>query len=421
MGVLTAGHSCPHQDRPAGIRPHEFDRDLHAPGEHLDPLDPSDQLVVELPPDRPDAVDPERPRARSILDAADRDVPEHLRRPLRHRAPDVLPLEVMAVTGPGALVVSRAIEVVAPRAPAVDDDACELDRLRRERDLPGPDGIVQAMQRDAIRSAVSTRREPAAGFNAIGGMIARGYQVPTAAQGLRGIPRASWPAESVAAAARDLVAWAGKAHASERTGRDYIETVQVAGLLVDNLPAAEAAPLRATLAGLRVGSFVVRTVVEEMRYDTTRLVVQVGKSFEIIFENPDVMPHNLVVVQPGARQKVGLSAMELPAGHVDRQGRAWVGEDKEIIAASKMLEAGQAETMKITAPRTEGVYEFVCTFPGHWALMHGEIVVTKDVDAYLKANPPPAPAARAVTLLELCDPRLAQPLVSSTVLPSSTL
>ena len=287
-------------------------------------------------------------------------------------------------------------------------------------DLPGPDGIVQAMQRDAIRSAVSTRREPAAVFNAVAGMIARGYQVPTAAQGLRALPRANWPAESAAAAARDLVAWAGKAHSSERTGRDYIETVQVAGLLVDTMPAAEAAPLRATLAGLRVASFVVRTVVEEMRYDTTRLVVQMGKPFEIIFENPDVMPHNLVVVQPGARQKVGLSAMELPAGHVDRQGRAWVGEDKEIIAASKMLEAGQAETMKITAPRTEGVYEFVCTFPGHWALMHGEIVVTKDVDAYLKANPPPAPAARAVTLLELCDPRLAQPLVSSTVLSSRT-
>ena len=38
-------------------------------------------------------------------------------------------------------------------------------------DLPGPDGIVQAMQRDAIRSAVSTRREPAAVFNAVGGMI----------------------------------------------------------------------------------------------------------------------------------------------------------------------------------------------------------------------------------------------------------
>ncbi len=282
-------------------------------------------------------------------------------------------------------------------------------------DLPGPDNIVQAMQRDAIRSAVSTRREPAAVFNALLGMITRGYQVPTAAQGLRGLPRADWPADSAATAARALVAWAGKAHSSERTGRDYIETVQIAGLLADALPPAEAEPLRATLAGLRVASFVVRAVHEEMRYDTRRIVVQAGRSFEVIFENPDAMPHNFVVVQPGARQKVGLAAMELPVGHTDRQGRAFVPEAKEIIAASKMLETGQAETMKIAAPATEGVYEFVCTFPGHWALMYGEIVVTKNVEAYLKANPAPVPTARSVMNLELCDPRVAQPLVSSTV------
>jgi hypothetical protein len=81
-----------------------------------------------------------------------------------------------------------------------------------------------------------------------------------------------------------------------------------------------------------------------------------------------------------------------------------------------MLEAGQTETLKITAPRTEGVYEFTCTFPGHWALMYGQIVVTKDVDAYLKANPAAAPAARpAVTQLELCDPRLTKPLAATSV------
>jgi azurin len=283
-------------------------------------------------------------------------------------------------------------------------------------DIPGPDNTVMSIQRQAIRTAVSTRREPAAVFTAIGQMIARGYQIPTAAQGLNAIPRASWPAAAVAAAARDLVAWAGKAHPSERTGRDYIETVGVAGQLVDALPATEAEPLRATLSKLRVSVFVVRTVHEEMRYDTQRLVVEAGRAFELIFENADVMPHNLVVVQPGARQKVGMAAMELPAGHTDRQGRAFVGEDKEIMAATKMLESGQTETLKITAPRVEGVYEFVCTFPGHWALMFGQIVVTKDVDAYLKANPAAAPAARpGVTTLELCDPRSSQPLTVKSV------
>ncbi|MEI8089085.1 MAG: PVC-type heme-binding CxxCH protein [Opitutaceae bacterium] len=283
-------------------------------------------------------------------------------------------------------------------------------------DIPGPDGTVMAIQRDAIRSAVSTRREPAAVFTAIGGMIARGYQIPTAAQSLRALPRDTWPAAAVSSVARDLIAWAAKAHPSERTGRDYIETIGVASQLVDALPATEAEPLRATLASLRVAVYVVRTVAEEMRYDTQRIVVQAGKAFELIFENADVMPHNVVVVQPGARQKVGMAAMELPAGHTDRSGRAYVGEDKEIIAATKMLESGQTETLKITAPRTEGVYEFTCTFPGHWALMYGQIVVTKDVDAYLKANPAAAPAARpAVTQLELCDPSLTKPLAATSV------
>jgi azurin/glucose/arabinose dehydrogenase/lysophospholipase L1-like esterase len=288
-------------------------------------------------------------------------------------------------------------------------------------DLPGPDNIVMAIQRDAMRSAVSTRREPAAVFTAIAAMISRGYQVPAAAQNLRALPRATWPAPAIATAARDLTEWAEKSHPSERTGRDFIETIQVANLLVGALPAAEAEPLRVTLSGLRVAVFIVRTVNEEMRYDTQRLVVPAGKSYEIIFENSDGMPHNLVVTEAGARQKVGMAAMELPPGHTDRQGRAYVPEDKEIVAATRMVETGEAQTLKLVAPRTEGTYDFFCTFPGHWALMFGQIVVTKDVDAYLKANPVAAPAPRpAVTTIELCDPRLAKPLAATSVSSNPT-
>eukprot|EP01035_Chromulina_nebulosa_P044189 gene44189-59849_t len=133
-----------------------------------------------------------------------------------------------------------------------------------------------------------------------------------------------------------------------------------------------------------------------MRYDVTRVVVPVGRAFELIFENPDVMPHNLVVVTQGNREKVGLAAQELPAGHTDRQGRAWVTEDRAIVAATKLLEPGQSETLKMAAIRAEGVYEYVCTFPGHWAVMFGQLVVTKDVEAYLKANPL-TPAATPAT------------------------
>jgi hypothetical protein len=47
----------------------------------------------------------------------------------------------------------------------------------------------------------------------------------------------------------------------------------------------------------------------------------------------------------------------------------------------------------MTAPGKEGEYEYVCTFPGHWMLMWGKLIVTKDVDGYLQANPQTPPGA----------------------------
>ena len=263
-------------------------------------------------------------------------------------------------------------------------------------ELKGPDYIIAALQRDAMRTAVSTRREPAAVFAALTSMIQRGYQVPAAAQNLRALPRAAWPADSAAEAARALVAWAGRTHQNERTSRDYVETIQIADDLAGTLPAEEAETLRKTISGLRVAVYVVRAVFEEMRFDTPRLVVPAGKAFEIIFDNPDVMPHNLVVVKPGTREKVGLAAMQMTPD-ADRQGRTYVPETLEVVTATKMVEPGRSESLRLTAAmvREEGVYEYVCTFPGHWTVMFGQIVVTKNVDAYLKANPAAKPAAPA--------------------------
>jgi azurin len=139
----------------------------------------------------------------------------------------------------------------------------------------------------------------------------------------------------------------------------------------------------------------VKTVREQMRYDSTRLVVEAGKPFEIMIENDDFMPHNLVVVKPGTREKVATAAMTMPPTKLDSKGRAYVPASSDILDATKLLESGQKETLKLTAPSTEGEYEYVCTFPGHWMLMWGKLIVTKDVDAYLQANPEPTPTATA--------------------------
>ena len=69
-----------------------------------------------------------------------------------------------------------------------------------------------------------------------------------------------------------------------------------------------------------------------------------------------------------------------------------------MIDASKLIEPGQKETLKLKAPAKEGEYEYVCTFPGHWPIMWGKLIVTKDVDAYLQANPAPTQAAPAAAI-----------------------
>jgi glucose/arabinose dehydrogenase/azurin len=252
---------------------------------------------------------------------------------------------------------------------------------------------IAAVRRAAIRALITMPDEQHAVFMSLGGLITKGEEIVAAAQGIRVLPRPAWCKETAGTAAPALVAWAKKIPAGERTSQDYIETVQVASDLATLLPAEKAAELQRELRDLRVAVFVIRAVREQMRFDTTRIVVEAGKPFEIIVENPDFMPHNLVVMRPGAREKLGPIMEVMLPDQLDSQGRAFVPRSPEILAATKLLEHGQKETLKMTAPKTEGTHEFVCTFPGHWQVMWGQLIVTNDVEGYLQKNPePPAQA-----------------------------
>ncbi len=243
------------------------------------------------------------------------------------------------------------------------------------------------LRRAAIRAAVSLPRDPATTFAALSGLITKGEQVPSAAAGIRVLPADSWPKTTAGNTAKSLVTWAKTVAEGNRTSRDYVETVQLASDLAGQLPPDEATALRRELRSLRVPVYVIHTVREQMRYDTARIVVEAGKAFEIIVENGDFMPHNLVVVAPGQRERIGTAAALLPPGELDRRGRSYIPKSDGILEATKLLNAGQSETLKVAAINKEGDYEYVCTFPGHHQVMWGWLIVTKDVDAYLAANP----------------------------------
>ncbi len=247
---------------------------------------------------------------------------------------------------------------------------------------------VGTLRRAAIRATISTGKDQPAVFSTLAGMVAKNDLLPAALDGIRQLPRSAWSAGPADAALVSVLKWATAVPESDRTSKEFVSTLKVANDLASVLPADRAAAARKAFSGLTIRSFVIKTVHEQLRYDTPRLVVEAGKPFEVTLINEDAMPHNLVFVAPGSHQAVAESVQTLPPTKLDKKGRAYlVDGDARILEGTKMLEPKQRETLRITAPDKEGVYEYVCTFPGHWAIMWGKLVVTKDVEAYLKANP----------------------------------
>ncbi len=253
-----------------------------------------------------------------------------------------------------------------------------------------------ALRAAALRALPLTGADNAkANFVTLAAHIQRGLERAAATRAITQLPPEAWDKAQAAPLAGSILTWAKAVPADKRTAQEFIESVQFGKAMAALLPEAEAKRIEKELRGLGVSVFVVKTVREQMRYDTAQLVVEAGKAFEIIFENLDAMPHNLLVVKPGTRQKVAESVQTAKPEKLDKQGRAYVPEkDANVIAATKLVEPGQKETIKVNAPSEPGEYEYVCTFPGHWQIMWGRLSVVKDLDAYVPAkSAAAAPAA----------------------------
>ena len=123
------------------------------------------------------------------------------------------------------------------------------------------------------------------------------------------------------------------------------------------------------LITVRVG-----TITERMKFDVETFTVKAGKKVELTFDNPDFLPHNIVITQPGAGQEIALAAMAMgEAGFKN----GFIPESDKILIHSKMLDHAQDEVLEFNAPEKPGDYEFVCTFPGHYMLMKGVMKVVE--------------------------------------------
>ncbi|MDC6389411.1 ThuA domain-containing protein [Maribacter sp. PR1] len=119
---------------------------------------------------------------------------------------------------------------------------------------------------------------------------------------------------------------------------------------------------------------VIKTITNEMKYDVTKFEVNAGEQVELVLENPDFMQHNLIITKPGKKEAVGAAADKM-AADPDAAELFYIPQTDDVLFATPLLNPNDTYSLKFTAPTTPGEYPFICTFPGHWRIMQGVMVV----------------------------------------------
>lgn len=112
-----------------------------------------------------------------------------------------------------------------------------------------------------------------------------------------------------------------------------------------------------------------------LRFGVLRFAVEPGQQVELLFRNADEMQHNLIITAPGAREEVAALAAALGS---EGPAREYVPETGQVLWYTPVLYHDQTYTLRFEAPSEEGVYPYVCTFPGHASLMYGAMYVTRE-------------------------------------------
>ena len=193
---------------------------------------------------------------------------------------------------------------------------------------------------------------------------------------LKGIPTDRWPVTEVARVADNLIAYAREVDKAERTTTSFREAVAFGRTLARQLPATDGQRLLASFDELVVRTIRVEAVPAAMKFNIGRFSVIAGEEIEIEFINPDEMPHNLLIVGPGALESVSLKA-EAMAKEPDAFAKNFVPDSPDVLFATKLINRGESARLRFTAPDRTGAYPFVCTFPGHWRTMNGIMQVTR--------------------------------------------
>jgi DNA-binding transcriptional ArsR family regulator len=281
-------------------------------------------------------------------------------------------------------------------------DSLLLELLRSVRHLPGAGNAsplgdrlftriaaIAGESRDATLRveallALPWTRPDAATFAILAREIMTGASEASrvaAARALLLVPEDAWPKGDVEGLAKSVVAWIGATTPDRRVEPAMLDVVQLGEKLSAALPLESRRALRRELRALGVQVIRIEALPEKLLFDVKLFVVEGGKPVQIVLVNPDAMPHNLVVGQPGSLKDVATLAGSMTQS-ADPDVKSFVPNTPLVLHATKLVQGGDTERLGFTAPATPGEYVYVCTFPGHWLRMYGVMLVVPDLEAW---------------------------------------
>ncbi len=113
---------------------------------------------------------------------------------------------------------------------------------------------------------------------------------------------------------------------------------------------------------------------KNLSFAPSLLKVKAGEPIKLTFSNPDVVPHNWALLKPGTLAMVGDLANKLIA-EPDAVVRRYIPRTDAVLAHTDIADPQGLSVIYFQAPAEKGRYPFLCTFPGHWMVMNGEMVV----------------------------------------------
>ena len=112
---------------------------------------------------------------------------------------------------------------------------------------------------------------------------------------------------------------------------------------------------------------------DNMIYDKNKIEVKSGRNIILTLihkgkVSKEFMGHNFVLL------KKGVNIDEYAKKAVLAKSNDYIPNSDETIAYTKMLGGGESTTISFLAPEA-GIYNYICSFPGHYMLMRGELIV----------------------------------------------